>query len=107
MKKFQLQLDTESINLENEMHSNNFPIKVKNLAEHCVNYIIGTHDINNCNDKKYNREIHDQVIFPTPINNIDEESINTQNHTYIYNNQNKKTKYHVYNFKSKTRKFLL
>ena len=101
MKKFQLQLDTESINLENEMHSNNFPIKVKNLAEHCVNYIIGTHDINNCNDKKYNREIHDQGIFPTPINNIDEESINTQKIiAQIF-------QFNEHNFKSKTRKFLL
>ena len=39
MKKFKLQLDTESINLENEIHSNNFPFKVKSLAEHCVKYI--------------------------------------------------------------------
>ena len=29
MKKFSLQLDTDSINLENEIHSNSFPLKVK------------------------------------------------------------------------------
>ena len=46
MKKFQLQLDTDSINLENEIHSNNFPLKIKSLAEHCVNYILGEDNSN-------------------------------------------------------------
>ena len=74
MKRFQLSLDTDSINLENEIHSNNFPTKVKNLAEHCVKYILGEHNTNNCNDTKYNREIHDYDMFsPTPkvFNNTD------------------------------------
>ena len=74
MKKFSLQLDTDSINLENEIHSNSFPLKVKNLAEHCVNFILQTHNSNDCNNIKYNREIHDQEIFPNnKINNDDDE----------------------------------
>ena len=48
-------------------------LKIKNLAEHCVNYILGEHDSNNCNDKKYNKEIHDQEINTTPADNYDED----------------------------------
>ena len=78
MRKFKLQLDTESINLENEIHSNNFPFKVKSLAEHCVNYVLGTENTNDCNNIKYNREIHDQELFPINTTNNDEDTINEQ-----------------------------
>ncbi len=78
MKKFQLSLDTDSINLESEMHSNNFHIKVKNLAEHCVNYLLGEHDRNDCDDKKYDKDIHDQEISQTPIGSYDNDEINKQ-----------------------------
>ena len=78
MKKFQLHLDTDSINLENEIHSNNFPLKIKSLAEHCVNYVLGEDNLKNCNDKKYNKEVHDQEIIPTLINNYNEDEIKAQ-----------------------------
>ena len=105
MKKFQLKLDTDSINLENEIHSNNFHLKVKNLAEHCVNYLLGEHNSNDCNDKKYNKEIHDQEINATPVDNYGED----------YDNEALKTQkiiaqifqFKEHNFKSTTRKFLL
>ena len=103
MKKFSLQLDTDSINLENEIHSNSFPLKVKNLAEHCVNFILQTHNSNDCNNIKYNREIHDQEIFPNnKINNDDddEDEINQQKiiaQIFQFKEQS---------FKNSTRKFL-
>ena len=100
MKKFTLQLDTDSINLENEIHSNNFPIKVKNLAEHCVNYVLGSQNSNDCNNIKYNREIHDQDIFPINKINNDENTINEQNIiAQIF-------QFKEHSFKNSTRKFL-
>lgn len=65
MNKFcrlNLMLDTESINRENELHSNNFGLKIRNLAEHCVNYVYGRQDENDCLNNKYNREYHDQEL---------------------------------------------
>ena len=59
MKKFHFQLDTDSINKENELHTNNFNMKVKNLAEHCIQFIEGTHSEINCTDNKFDRNIHD------------------------------------------------
>ena len=100
MKKFQLKLDTDRINLENEIHSNNFPLKVKNLAEHCVNFILGTHNSNECNDIKYDREIHDQECITTPKDVNDEDAVNRQkilSQIFQFKEQN---------FKTKTRKFL-
>ena len=81
MKKFKLQLDTDSINLENEMHSNNFHLKVKNLAEHCVKFLFGEHNSNDCNNMKYYKEIHDQEIIPIIEDNNDEDILN--NHKFI------------------------
>ena len=78
MRKFKLQLDTESINLENEIHSNNFPLKVKNLAEHCIKYIIGTENRNDCNNSKYDREVHDKEILPINTTINVEDTINEQ-----------------------------
>ena len=101
MKKFQLQLDTDSINLENEIHSNSFPLKVKNLAEHCVNFLLGTHNSNDCNDIKYNREIHDQEIISKINKKDDEDDIHAQKIiAQIF-------QFRDCNFKSTTRKFLL
>ena len=39
MNKFKLTIDVEKINLEKEAHIRNFSQKIKNLAQHCVNYI--------------------------------------------------------------------
>ena len=39
MNKLKLTIDVDRINLENENHTRNFPQKIKNLAQHCVNYI--------------------------------------------------------------------
>lgn len=66
MNKFgrmNLMLDTESINQENELHSNNFGLKIKNLAEHCVSFIYGRHNDTDCLNNKYNREYHDQELI--------------------------------------------
>ena len=94
MKKFQLQLDTDSINLENEIHSNNFPLKIKSLAEHCVNYILGEDNSNDCNNKKYNKEVHDQEIIPTPLIKYNEDEIKAQKiiaHLFQFNEHNFKS----------------
>ncbi len=64
MSVFFLELDTESINKENEDHNNNFHFKVKNLAEHCVDYIEGKQSKNDCNSQKFNKDIHDQIDPP-------------------------------------------
>lgn len=77
MNRFKLSLDTESINQESEEHSNNFYLKVKNLAEHCVKFIEGEHNKHNCNDNKFNRDIHDNnqeiisIEFSENCDNID------------------------------------
>ena len=94
MKKFQLQLGTDSINLENEIHSNNFPLKIKSLAEHCVNYILGEDNSNDCNNKKYNKEVHDQEIIPTPLIKYNEDEIKAQKiiaHLFQFNEHNFKS----------------
>ena len=59
MKKFQLQLDTDSINKENEQHSNFFHMKIKNLAEHCIKFIEGIDNEINCTDNKFDKNIHE------------------------------------------------
>lgn len=72
MNKFKLTIDTESINLENEIHMNNFSQKIKNLALHCVNYILRIEDEKNCSNNKFLREFHDENDYNTTIelNNI-------------------------------------
>ena len=109
MKKFQLHLDTDSINLENEIHSNNFPLKVKNLAEHCVNFLLGAHSSIDCSNIKYDKEIHDQENFPINFNNNfknkdedkDKDRANTQKKIeQIF-------QFKEFNFKASKRKFLL
>ena len=59
MNKFRLTIDTESINLENEIHINNFSKKIKNLAKHCVNYINSIEDEKDCCNNKFLPEFHD------------------------------------------------
>ena len=59
MNKLKLTLDTDTINLENEIHINNFSQKIKNLAQHCVNYIMGIEDDNDCSNNRFLREYHD------------------------------------------------
>ena len=58
MNRLKLCLDVESINKENEFHLNNFDLKIKNLAEHCINYINGHHSKRECQSLKYNKEFH-------------------------------------------------
>ena len=105
MKKFQLKLDTDSINLENEIHSNNFPLKVKNLAEHCVNFVLGEHNSTDCNNIKYNKEIHDQENIPLILEfNNNYENKDTKNTQKIIEHI---FQFKEYNFsKSSKRKFL-
>ena len=101
MKKFKFQLDTESINRENELHSNNFPLKVKNLAEHCINFINGLHNIYDCSDRRFNREIHDSNIIQMPIEvRYTDEISPEKNNTY-------KKKCRELEFKERREKFLL
>ena len=53
MKKFNLTIDVDRINLENENHIRNFSQKIKNLAQHCVNYINSIEDKTDCNKKRF------------------------------------------------------
>ena len=75
MKKFNLQLDTDSINKENEEHANSFNMKVKHLAEHCIQFIEGTHNEINCTDNKFDRNIHDTQEVVENINTLIDNDI--------------------------------
>ena len=76
MNKFKLTIDTESINIENEIHINNFSQKIKNLAQHCVNFINGIEDDTDCSNNRFLPEFHDDdsestfesCFIPTFIN---------------------------------------
>ncbi len=59
MNKFKLTIDTDSINMENEIHINNFSQKIKNLAQHCINFINGIDDETDCSNNRYLPEFHD------------------------------------------------
>ncbi len=59
MNKLKLTLDTDTINMEDEIHNNNFFQKIKNLSQHCVNFIIGLEDETYCSSKRFLREYHD------------------------------------------------
>ena len=59
MNKFKLTIDTDTINMENEIHINNFSQKIKNLALHCVNYINGIEDKTDCSNNRFLPEFHD------------------------------------------------
>ena len=58
MSRFKLCLDVDSINQENEFHLNNFGLKIKSLAEHCVNYANGNTNIKECKSLKFVKEFH-------------------------------------------------
>ena len=58
MSRLKLCLDVESINKENEFHLNNFDLKIKSLAEHCINYKNGHHSKRECQSLKYTKEFH-------------------------------------------------
>ena len=59
MNKLKLTIDTESINMENEIHINNFSQKIKNLARHCVNFANGIEDNTDCSNSRFLPEFHD------------------------------------------------
>ena len=59
MNKFNLSIDTDTINMENEIHINNFSQKIKNLAQHCINYILRIEDKSDCSNNKFLPEFHD------------------------------------------------
>ena len=59
MNKFKLTIDVDRINLENEVHIRNFSQKIKNLAQHCVNYINSIDNKTDCSNKRFLPEIHD------------------------------------------------
>ena len=76
MSKFNLTIDVDRINLENENHIRNFSQKIKKLAEHCVNFINDIVDKTECTNKRFLPEIHDdddsttdsQYILPNLVN---------------------------------------
>ena len=77
MNKLKLTIDVDRINLENENHTRNFPQKIKNLAQHCVNFINSLDDKTDCGNKRFLPEIHDdddsttfdsQYIIPNLVN---------------------------------------
>ena len=59
MNKFKLTIDVDKINLENEAHERNFSQKIKNLAQHCVNFINSIDNETDCSNKRFLPEIHD------------------------------------------------
>ncbi len=67
MNKLKLTIDVDRINLENENHTRNFPQKIKNLAQHCVNYINNIVDKSDCTNKKFFLEIHDDYDTDSTI----------------------------------------
>ena len=86
MNKIKLTIDTDTINMENEMHINNFAQKIKNLAQHCVNFIEGTDDKTDCSNNKFLREFHDDdsdsTIDSYIIPSITKKNINLQYNLY-------------------------
>ena len=61
MNKLNLTIDVDRINLENENHIRNFSQKIKNLAQHCVNYI---NSIDDSFASTYNVEVPSVLAIP-------------------------------------------
>ena len=81
MNKFKLTIDVDRINLENENHIRNFSQKIKNLAQHCVNFINSIADKTECSNKRFLPEIHDDD---------NDSTIDSQYIIPSFANQNKK-----------------
>ena len=90
MNKFKLTIDVEKINLEKEAHIRNFSQKIKNLAQHCVNFINSIDNEKDCSNKRFLPEIHDDDDDST----IDSHCVPTLP-TIVY--QNKKINYKFFN----------
>ena len=86
MNKIKLTLDTDTINMENEIHVNNFSKKIQKLAQHCVNYIEGSEDNSQCTNHIFIREFHDDdndsTIDSYMIPSIIKKNINTNYNLY-------------------------
>ena len=59
MNKFKLTIEADKINRENEAHIREFSQKIKNLAQHCVNFINSIDNETDCSNKRFLPEIHD------------------------------------------------
>ena len=90
MKKFKLTIDVDKINLEKEAHIRNFSQKIKNLAQHCVNFINSVDNETDCSNKRFLPEIHDDDDDST----IDSHCVPTLP-AIVY--QNKKINYKFFN----------
>ena len=90
MNKFKLTIDVDKINLEKEAHIRNFSQKIKNLAQHCVNFINSIDNKTDCSNKRFLREIHDDDDDST----IDSHCVPTLP-TIVY--KNKKINYKFFN----------
>ena len=87
MSKIRLTIDTESINLENEIHINSFSNKIKNLARHCINFINSIEDKTDCCKIKFLPEFHDNYeskkeFFPSLIKTNIDSNYSLHNNEY-------------------------
>ena len=58
LKFLNLEIDIDNINEESENDLNNFGKKIKLLAQHCVDYINGIDNDENCKSEKYDINFH-------------------------------------------------
>ena len=87
MNKLKLTIDVDRINLEKEAHIRNFSQKIKNLAQHCVNYINSIEDKTSCSNKRFLPEIHDD----------DDDSTIDSHYEPNLEQNNKKINFNIYN----------
>ena len=66
MNKLKLILDIDSINEDTKNSENGFCLKIKSLAEHCVNYMNGHKNKAECNSLKYFKEFNFQESKKPP-----------------------------------------
>ena len=90
MNKFKLTIDVDKINLEKEAHIRNFSQKIKNLAQHCVNFINSIYNEIVCSNNRFLIEIHDDDDYSS----IDSHCFTTLP-VIVY--QNKKINYKFFN----------